>query len=118
MNIGKTMPVALLAAVLCGLPATSSAQMRGLRMISEKDLRYNLDFLGSREFRGRETPSPELEIATLYIGNRAAYAGLKPGMNDGSFYQEVPLTVTSVFQPGTRITLSKGSSDLIYYFGK
>ncbi len=118
MNIGKTMPVALLAAVLCGVPATSSAQMRGLRMISEKDLRYNLDFLGSREFRGRETPSPELEIATLYIGNRAAYAGLKPGMNDGSFYQEVPLTVTSVFQPGTRITLSKGSSDLIYYFGK
>ncbi len=118
MNIGKTMPVALLAAVLCGVPATSSAQMRGLRMISEKDLRYNLDFLGSREFRGRETPSPELEIATLYIGNRAAYAGLKPGMNDGSFYQEVPLTVTSVFRPGTRITLSRGSSDLIYYFGK
>lgn len=98
--------------------AASFAQTRGLRMISEKELKYNLDFLGSREFRGRETPSPELEIATLYLGNLAAHTGLKPGMNDGSFYQEVPLTVTSVFQPGTRIVVTRGSSDHVYYFGK
>jgi len=39
-------------------------------------------------------------------------------MNDGSFYQDVPLTVTSVFQPGTRITLSKKASESVYYFGR
>ncbi|MRR21994.1 M28 family peptidase [bacterium] len=110
--------VVLMAAVLVATINVISGQARGLRMISEKELKYNLDFLGSREFRGRETPSPELEIATLYLGNWAAHTGLRPGMNDGSFYQEVPLTVTSVFQPGTRIVLSSGTSDHVYYFGK
>ncbi len=98
--------------------AVSLSQSRGLKTITEKELRYNLEFLGAREFRGRETPSPELEIATLYLGNWAKYAGLKPIMKDGSFYQSVPLTVTSVFQPDTRIRLSKGNGEQVYYFGK
>jgi hypothetical protein len=118
MNMRKIRRFALLLLVLlCGAPASFS-QMRGLRVISEKELKYNLDFLGSTEFRGRETPSPELAIATLYLGNRAAYAGLKPIMKDGSFYQSVPVTVTSVFQPGTHITITKDGTDRIYYFGK
>ena len=62
------------------------SQAKGLKTITEKELRYHLDFLGAKEFRGRETPSHELEIATLYIGNWAKHAGLKPLMPDGSFY--------------------------------
>ncbi len=107
----------MLLVLLCISP-TSFTQSRGLRTISEKELKYNLDFLGSRQFRGRETPSPELDIATLFIANRASYAGLKPIMKDGSFYQSVPVTVTSVFQPGTHVTVSGGGSDRIWYFGK
>lgn len=118
MNIKQSRPFALLLLVLICVPQLSFPQSRGLRAISEKEMKYNLDFLGSGEFRGRETPSPELEIATLYLGNWAAYAGLKPIMKDGSFYQSVPVTVTSVFQPGTRITISKEGSDRVYYFGK
>jgi hypothetical protein len=96
----------------------SFSQSKGLKTITEKELRYHLEFLGAREFRGRETPSPELEIATLYLGNWLKNAGLKPLMGNGTFYQSVPLTVTSVFQPNTRIILSKGSGEQIYYFGK
>lgn len=110
--------IALFLAVVFAGSTGLYAQKKGLRVISEKELKYNLDFLGSREFRGRETPSPELEIATLYLGNWAGYAGLKPAMKDGSFYQEVPLGVTAVFQPGTRISISQGTSDRIYYFGR
>jgi len=94
------------------------SQSRGLNTISEKDLRYHLEFLGSKEFRGRETPSPELDIATLYVANWARNAGLKPVMPDGSFYQGVPLDVTSVFQPGTRITLSREDGDHVSYYGR
>lgn len=110
--------VVLMAVVMTAATAVSSGQAKGLRMISEKEMKFNLDFLGAREFRGRETPSPELEIATLYLGNWAAHAGLKPGMKDGSFYQDVPLTVTSVFGPGTRLTLSQGNSERVWHFGK
>jgi hypothetical protein len=118
MNIRQLRPYALLLSALICASQASFSQTKGLRVISEKELKYNLDFLGSTEFRGRETPSPELEIATLYLGNWAAYAGLKPIMKDGSFYQTVPVTVTSIFQPGTRITISDGTSDRVYYFGK
>ena len=54
----------LMLGLICTEPATFS-QLRGLGTISKKELKYNLDFLGAVEFRGRETPSPELEIATL-----------------------------------------------------
>jgi hypothetical protein len=103
--------------VLFQVSICSFSQSRGLKTITEKELRYNLEFLGAREFRGRETPSPELEIATLYLGNWLKSTGIKPLMGDGTFYQNVPLTVTSVFQPDTKITLSKGSGEQVYYFG-
>jgi hypothetical protein len=118
MNIRLSRPILLLLLALLGGSASLFSQSKGLRAISEDELKYNLDFLGSAVFRGRETPSPELEIATLYIGNWAKHAGLKPAMKDGSFYQAVPLTVTSVFQHGTKITISDGSVDRVYYFGK
>ena len=104
--------------VLFQVGMCSFSQSRGLKTITQKELRYHLEFLGAREFRGRETPSPELEIATLYLGNWLKSTGLRPVMGDGTFYQGVPLTVTSVFQPNTKITLSKGNGEQVYYFGK
>lgn len=94
------------------------SQSKGLKTITEKELRYHLDFLGAQEFRGRETPSNELEIATHYIGNWAKYIGLKPLMQDGSFYQQVPLKVTAVSEVNTKVKVIKGGSEATYYFGK
>jgi len=96
----------------------SYSQSRGLKTITEQELRYHLDFLGAREFRGRETPSSELEIATLYIGNLAKHNGLKPLLKDGSFYQEVPLKVTAVSPAKTRLKIVKDGNESVYYFGK
>ncbi len=112
-SLGWIQGAGLLLMTVC-----SFSQHAGLKTITEKELRYHLEFLGAREFRGRETPSPELEIATLYLGNWLRNAGIKPLMSDGTYYQSVPLTVTSVFQPGTRILIKKRSSDQVYYFGK
>jgi hypothetical protein len=108
----------IIALILITSYTQSFAQSKGIKTITEKDLRYHLSFLGASEFRGRETPSPELEIATLYLGNWVANAGLKPIMKDGSFYQAVPVTVTSVFQPDTKIRISKGNGERLYYYGK
>jgi hypothetical protein len=100
------------------IAVSSYSQSKGVRTITEKELRYHMDFLGSVEFRGRETPSPELEIATLYLGNWVKNAGLKPLMEDGSFYQTIPFNVTAVFQPNTRIRISKGSGERLFYYGR
>jgi hypothetical protein len=112
-----TLPVIFLLTLLL-FPGISFSQSRGVQSITEKELRYHLEFLGAKEFRGRETPSSELEIATLYIGNWAKNAGLKPVFKDGSFYQDVPVIVKSVFQPNSKIRVKKGSGESIYYYGK
>ena len=95
----------------------SIGQNKGLRTITEKELRYHLSFLGAEEFRGRETPSAELEIATLYLGNWAKDAGLKALNTDGSFYQTIPITVTSVSPANTRMRIVKDNSEQIFIFG-
>ena len=94
------------------------SQSKGIKTITEDELRYHLDFLGTKEFRGRETPSPELGIASVYISNWAKYNGLKPLMEDGSFYQNVPLNVVSVSKPGTKLTVVKDGIETVWHFGK
>lgn len=95
----------------------SYGQNKGLRTITEEELRYHLSFLGAKEFRGRETPSVELEIATLYLANWAGDAGLKPLNPNGSFYQKIPITVTSVVPSGTRIRVFRENAEQIYNYG-
>lgn len=117
MKIILTLSALTVMVILTGCTSLH-AQSKGLKTITEKELKYHLDFLGAREFRGRETPSPELEITSLYLGNWAKYSDLKPLLKDGTFYQSVPVAVTSVFQPDTRMRISKRNGEQIYYFGK
>ncbi|MDR2585295.1 MAG: M28 family peptidase [Prevotellaceae bacterium] len=93
------------------------AQSKGLKIIDKEEMRYHLDFLGAKEFRGRETPSSELSIVSLYIANWAKHHGLKSAMPDGSFYQYVPLDVTSVSPHGTQLTVKRDGVESVWYFG-
>lgn len=99
------------------LAAALFAQSKGVKIISESTLRYHLDFLGAKEFRGRETPSSELSIASLYLANWAKHTGLKPIMKDGSYYQYVPLNVTAVSKPGTKLTVKREGVETVWFFG-
>ncbi|MBC8063236.1 MAG: hypothetical protein H7Y17_00275, partial [Chlorobia bacterium] len=42
-------------------------------------------FFASDEMRGRDTPSPELDIAALWISAQFEQAGLEPVGKDGYF---------------------------------
>jgi len=78
------------------LSASVSAQSKGVRAISAADMKPYLAFLGSKEFRGRSAPSAELDIASKYIAVEAARIGLKPLMPGGSYFQDVPVEVTTI----------------------
>lgn len=53
--------------------------------VSAKSMRANLRFLASDELKGRDTPSPELDIAANWIASEFEKAGLKPVGKDGFF---------------------------------
>lgn len=84
-------------------------QQRAVESITAEELKVHLDVIATDEFRGRNTPSQELKIASRYIATLAESYGLKPLMPNGSFFQEIPLEVNTIDQAQTRIRLILGN---------
>ncbi len=108
--------LALVLILSCAIPAT--AQLKGMESITAEELRFHLSFLAADEFKGRNTPSDELKIASKYIALMAEKYGLKPLMPDGSFYQEIPLEITTVSEAKTHIRLFTDMSEQTFFFPK
>jgi hypothetical protein len=93
-----------------------AAQTKGLKAISAENMKPHLKFLGSREFRGRNTPSAELNIASRYIALIAERIGLKPLMPNGSYYQDVPVEVTTISAAKSYLRIMAESGEQKFYF--
>jgi len=61
--------------------------------VDKEDATSHIWFLASDELRGRETGSPEIDIAAAYIASQLRKYGVKP--IEGSYYQQVELESTS-----------------------
>jgi hypothetical protein len=92
------------------------AHSRGSKTIRAEDMKFHLRFLGAPEFRGRTTPSAELDIASKYIALTAERIGLKPLLPGGSYYQEVPVEVTTIIPQASRLRLIAGTRESVFYF--
>ena len=86
----------LVGVLSVGLVAAASAQSKGMKLITAADMKPYLQFLGARELRGRSAPSMELDVAARYIAVEAARIGLLPLMPGGSYFQPVPVEVTTI----------------------
>ncbi len=88
-------------------PAARSASSFGnVEAISAKQLKEYLTFIASDELEGRDTPSRGLDIAALYIAQHLASWGIKPGGDNGSYFQKFPLKHSKIDPTVTRVTLS------------
>jgi hypothetical protein len=67
-----------------------AAVARASATITDAELRGHIAFLASDELGGRDTPSPGLEKAAAYIGDRFASYGLPPAGDEGTFIQRWP----------------------------
>jgi hypothetical protein len=112
MKIRRASLVLLTVCLAIVLPLCSgNITSRALDSIRAGDMTFHLKFLGSPEFHGRNTPSAELDIASRYIALVAERIGLKPLMPGGSYYQEVPVEVTTVLPSASRLVLSAVSGE-------
>jgi transcriptional accessory protein Tex/SPT6 len=85
-------------------------------LISKKELKHHLTFLASNEFKGRETGTAELKIASKYLANELESYGFKGLGENGSFFQTIPL-----YKPSwdhNSITLTYKGEDLNVRYGK
>lgn len=98
------------------LCANGGKTAKGVRVIRAEDMKPHLEFLAAPEFRGRNAPSAELDIASKYIALTAERIGLQPLMSDGTFYQEVPVEVTTIFEQGSRLSLHVGGREQVFRY--
>jgi hypothetical protein len=73
-----------------------AGQSRGLQAIRAADMKAHLEFLSAPEFDGRSAPSTALDIASRYIALQARTIGLRPLLPGGSYFQPVPVEVTTI----------------------
>jgi hypothetical protein len=106
--------VVLSALTVLAVPLAS--QSRGLGLIRAGDMRAHLEFLAAREFEGRNTPSTALNIASRYIALMAQRAGLRPLLPDGSYFQNVPVEVTTISPAKSRLRVLSAGGERIYHF--
>ena len=76
-------------------------------MISPHQVKLNVQFLSADELRGRDTGSPEIDIAAAYIAIWFQVHGVQPAYGDSSYSQHVPFEQRSL---PDEITFSVGDS--------
>jgi Zn-dependent M28 family amino/carboxypeptidase len=102
----------LVVAVMLAAAVPAAAQVKGAAAIRADDMKIHMQILGSNEFKGRNMPSVELEIASRYIALTAQRIGLKPLMAGGSYYQEMPLDITRVSESTSHIAVTTAGSTI------
>lgn len=116
----------LLVAAFAGQDVASltSDERIALAAITQNRVRSTVAFLASDEMKGRQTPSPELNIAAAYVKSRLQAAGLEGLGPDGSFYQEsfldmhlAPKSLTYKSETGTAHCALFGGNDPVEFQG-
>ena len=84
----------ILLMLLCAAPAAaqSAAPPRGTTTaeITAADMKTRINFLADDALKGRDTPSPGLEMAASYIADEFKRLGLQPAGDSGTYIQRYP----------------------------
>ncbi len=80
----------LVAPALLGAQNPASVA-RAANSITPEDIRRRIAVIADDSMRGRNTPSPELEKTAEYIAGEFRRFGLKPGGENGTWFQRYPI---------------------------
>lgn len=113
MIVIKKLPLLLLC--LLALNVSSQDQEKAIlttfHSISSHDLLNDAAELSSAKYGGRLSGSPGYLAAAQWIADQLKQAGVKPGSNEGSFFQYFPNAYSEVLTPGS-VTLLAGKNNL------
>src|SRR5688572_11994560 len=83
----------LLCAFVLGVLIPAGAQKKPVeeitKLITKNETEAHLTFLASDEMRGRDTGSPEIDIAANYIASYFRQLGVKPAPGAEQYFQKV-----------------------------
>src|SRR5712671_6281168 len=105
------MPYRLALLLLAVLPELGTAQrqqpaVRGAASITPQDVQRRIGIIADDSMLGRATPSPQLEEVAAYIAAEFKRFGLKPGGENGTFFQRYTITQSQIDTAKSRVTFS------------
>lgn len=95
-------------------PAAKPVDLHAARLVADKtitaeNLRDYLTFIASDALQGRDTPSQGLDVAAQFIAFHLKRWGVKPGGDEGTYFQKIPMVKTGYDEAKSGITLEGGS---------
>lgn len=82
-----------------------------MHLIEGSRIRPHVKFLSSDLLEGRGVGQRGGQLAAEYIAAQFAAAGLKPGGDNGTYFQKVPLRVVEVM-PGAKVSMASGGKSV------
>ena len=96
------------------LSTSLNGQKEGLETINKNDLKAYMTFFASDAMKGRETGTPENDLAALYLRTNIMRLGLKSISETEDFLQKVPLESSEIKAGETYIKANDASGAEIY----
>jgi hypothetical protein len=121
MKLRRLVPVLTLAlAAGCGpavvvTPAPETTAVEAAAAITPAGIEREVHALAHDTARGRDTPSPELEKAAVYLADRLAALGLEPAGDDGTFIHRWDYDLVTLDQGATRFQVPGHSEGMPAY---
>src|SRR5690606_31883571 len=116
--------VLLLSFVAAPLAAQMTAERSGgavaagAATITETDVARRIGIIAHDSMLGRDTPSRGLELTAQYIADEFKRLGLKPGGDNGTWFQRYPIIQTSMDVPASHIGIMAGGGHAHAQFAK
>jgi hypothetical protein len=92
-----------------GVPSAGLSPEQAVATITPADVYARIEFLASDLMRGRDTPSPELELTGEYLVNQYKLMGLAPGGENGTFLQWWPFPLRQMDAAGAALDVTGAS---------
>jgi len=99
---------------LVALSVTATGQKEGLESISKNDLKASMTFFASDNMKGRETGTPENDIAALYLKTSLMQLGLKPIAETGDYLQAVTLISSEIKAKETYVSAKDPDGKVLF----
>lgn len=87
--------------LILNIPAVVQSQTNKQESVLQSSVEKHIYFLASDELRGRNTGTPELQIAARYIASAFLAGGVEPVTNFENFFQPVPFRQSYAPEAGT-----------------
>ncbi|WP_340644043.1 M28 family metallopeptidase [Phenylobacterium sp.] len=118
MSLGKVMAAACALAMVATQGWSADPSAAAEAQTSADNIKAHVTFLASDLLEGREAGSRGYDIAAAYVASQMAQLGLKPGGDNGTYFQHVPMVAFQAADQGSFVLRDSAGKATPLVFGE